>query len=169
MTSGYRQTDSDMGKLPGVATATPAAEPWRFLDIQPLLSPGKGYDDLTNHLHTGRLTAGKVWLLSPALTIVGVIILVAALGGLVWSWWTYQAVTLLTVGSLGLFAGALVLTVIFPHIMQFVRYKKTVRDAGLRGLLAVVLALGFKFHRRLLDPFFLKLGRLSRHIAARGN
>jgi hypothetical protein len=73
---------------------------------------------------------------------------------------------LLTVGSLGVLAGAVVLTAIFPHIMQFVRYKKTVRDAGLRGLLGVALALGFKFHLRFLDRHFLKLGSLRRHAAA---
>jgi hypothetical protein len=105
MTSGYRQTDAEMSKLPGVTTATPTAEPWRFLRIQALLSPGKGNDDLTNHLHIGRLTGGKVWLLDPVLTTIGAVILAAVLGGLAWLWWTYQAVTLLTVGSLGLLAG----------------------------------------------------------------
>jgi hypothetical protein len=169
MTSGYHQTDADVSKLPGVTTAAPTAEPWRFLGIQPLLSPGKGYDDLTNHLHVGRLIGGKVWLLDPVLTIIGAVVLVAALGGLAWSWWSYRAVTLLTVGSLGLLAGVLVLRAIFPQIMQFALYKKTARDAGLRGLLGVALALGFKFHLRFLDRRFLKLGSLSRHTAAREN
>jgi predicted acylesterase/phospholipase RssA len=166
MTSGYHQTDADMSKLPGVTTAAPTAEPWRFLGIQPLLSPGKGYDDLTNHLHVGRLIGGKVWLLDPVLKIIGAVILAAALVGLAWSWWSYRAVTLLTVGSLGLLAGVLVLRAIFPQIMQFALYKKTARDAGLRGLLGVALALGFKFHLRFLDRRFLKLGSLSRHVKA---
>lgn len=78
-------------------------------------------------------------------------ILAAALCGMAWLWWTYQAVTLLTVGSLGLLAGAVVLSATFPHIIRLVRYKKTFRDVGLRGLLGVALALGFKFHRRFLD------------------
>jgi hypothetical protein len=165
MTSGYHQTDAEMSKLPGV-TATPRTEePWRFLRILELLEPGKGYDDLKKHLHIGRLIGGKVWLLDPVLTTIGAVILAAALGGLAWSWWTYQAVTLLTVGSLGLLVGALVLSAHFPHIMQIVRYKKTFRDIGLRGLLGVALALGF--HRRFLDRLFLKLGSLSRHAAAR--
>jgi predicted acylesterase/phospholipase RssA len=168
MTSGYRQTDADMGKLPGATTATRTAQLWRFLRIEPLLTPGKGYDDLKKHLHVGRLTGGKVWLLDPVLTIIGAVILVAALGGLAWSWWSYRAVTLLTVGSLGLLAGVLVLSAIFPQIMRFILYKKTVRDAGLRGLLGVALALGFKFHLWFLDRHFLKLGTLNRHDEARG-
>jgi hypothetical protein len=158
-----------MSKLPGVTTTPRTEESWRFLSILELLKPGKGYDDLEKHLRIGRLTGGKVWLLDPVLTTIGAVILVAALGGLAWSWWTYQAVTLLTVGSLGLLAGALVLGALFPHIMQIVRYKKTFRDIGLRGLLGVALALGFKFHRRFLDWRFLKLGSLSRHAAARAD
>jgi hypothetical protein len=100
MTSGYHQTDAEMSKLPGMTTATPTAGPWRFLRIQALLSPGKRYDDLTNHLHIGRLTGGKVWLLDPVLTTIGAVILAAELGGLAWLWWTYQAVALLTEGNL---------------------------------------------------------------------
>lgn len=167
MTSGYCQADAEMSKLPGVTTATAPAERWRFLEILALLSPGKGYDDLRNHLHVGRLTAGKVWLLNRALTIIGAVILAAALCGLAWLWWTYQGVTLLTVNSLGLLAGTLALCAISPHIMRLIRYKKTFRDAGLRGLLGVVLALGFKLHLRFFDHYFLKLGSLSRHAAAR--
>jgi hypothetical protein len=53
--------------------------------------------------------------------------------------------------------------------MRLVRYKKTFRDVGLRGLLGAALALGFKFHRWFLDRHFLKLGSLSRHTAARAN
>jgi hypothetical protein len=53
--------------------------------------------------------------------------------------------------------------------MQFVQYKKTVRDAGLRGLLGVALALGFKVHLEFFDRRFLKLGSLSRHAEARKN
>jgi hypothetical protein len=102
MTSGYHQTDAEMSKLPGVTATPPTEEAWRFLSILELLEPGKGYDDLKKHLHIGRLIGGKVWLLDPVLTTIGAVILAAALGGLAWSWWTYQAVTLLTVGSLGL-------------------------------------------------------------------
>jgi hypothetical protein len=164
---GYRQTDAEMSKLPGATAAPRTAEPWRFLNVLGLLEPGKGYDGLKKLLHIGRLTGGKVWLLDPVLTIIGAVILAAGLLGLAWLLWTYQAVTLLTVGSLGVLAVVLVLGVFSPHIMQFVRYKKTFRDAALRGLSGVALALGFKFHRRFLDRRFLKLGSLSRHEAAR--
>jgi predicted acylesterase/phospholipase RssA len=169
MTSGYQQTDAAMDKVPGATTVTcvEPEEPWRFLRIKPLLSPDKGYDDLMKHLRIGRLIGGKVWLLDPLLMIVGAVILVAALGGLAWLWWTYQTITLLTIGSLGLLAVILLLGAISPHIMRLIRYKKTFRDIGLRGLLGVALALAFKFHRRVFDRRFLKLGSLSRHEAAR--
>jgi hypothetical protein len=167
MASGYHQTDAEMSKLPGVSAAPRTAEQWRFLRIMKLLEPGKGYDDLKKHLNIGRLTGGKVWLLDPVLTIIGAVILAAGLVGLALLCWTYQARTLLTVGSLGLLAVALVLGAFSTHIMQIVRYKKTFRNAALRGLSGVALAMGFKFHRRFLDRRFLELGSLSRHEAAR--
>jgi hypothetical protein len=169
MTSGYRQAGAEMSELPGLTTAAPANEPWRFLGIEPLLEPDKVSEDLKKHLRIGRLTGGKVWLLDPLLKIIGAVILIAASVGLAWACWTYRALTLLTVGSLSLLAVALALSAFFPHVMQFVQYKKTVRDAGLRGLLGVALALGFKFHLWFLDRHFLKLGSLSRHAAARVN
>ena len=132
-----------------------------------MLLPGEGYEELKRHLHIGSLIGGKVWLLDPVLKIFGVVILAAAVAGLVWSWWTFHSVTLLTVGSLGLLGGALALSAIFPHIMRLVQYRKTVRDVGLRGLLGVVLALGFKVHRRFFDRRFLKLGSLCRHARNR--
>jgi hypothetical protein len=167
MTSGYRQTDAEMKKLPGAGAAPRTAEPWRFLGVMKLLEPGKGFDDLEKHLNIGRLTGGKVWLLDPVLTIIGAAILLAALGCLAWLFWTYQAHTLLTVGSLAVLAILLVLGALSPRVMQIVRYKKTVRSAALRGLSGVALALGFKFHRRFLDRRFLELGSLSRHAAVR--
>ena len=51
--------------------------------------------------------------------------------------------------------------------MRLARYKKTVRDAGLRALVGVVLALGFKVHLWLFDRRFLSLGSLERHLKAR--
>jgi predicted acylesterase/phospholipase RssA len=78
MTSGYRQTEAEVSKLPGVTTATPTSERWQFLAVQELLLPGKGYDDLTKHLRIGRLTGGKVWLLDPVLRTIGAAILFAA-------------------------------------------------------------------------------------------
>lgn len=168
MTSGYLQTKAEINKLPGATIATPPEKPWRFLEIHALLSRDQaGYHGLTKHLRVGCLTGGKVWLLDPKLKITGAIILLAALVGLAWFGWTYRAITLLTVGSLGLLAVTFVLSSMFPRIMRFVLYKKTFRDAGLRGLLGVALALGFKLHRRAFDRHFLALGRLSRHAAAR--
>src|SRR5262249_49222976 len=45
MTSGYRQTDAEMSKLPGAGAAPRTEEPWRFLRIMKLLEPGRGFDD----------------------------------------------------------------------------------------------------------------------------
>jgi hypothetical protein len=168
MASGYHQTDVELHRLPGSATAPRVAKAWNFLDVVPLLTPGTGYDDVKRHLEIGRLSGGKVWLLDRVLATTGAIVLAATLAGVTWWWWTHRPMTLLTVESLGLLVGGLVLSALLPHVMRLIRYKKTFREIGLRGLLGVLLALGFKAHLRFFDRRFLNLGSLSRHAAARG-
>ena len=170
MTSGYCQADADISKLSGVTTAGSVDPPWRFLGIHPLLSRDKDcYEDLKKHLDIGSQIAGKVWRLSPVLKAIGIVFVISALLGLAWLCWTYRAFTLLTVGSLSSLVIVFALSSFFPHLVQLVQYKQTVRNAGLRGLLGVALALGFKFHRRVLDRYFLWLGSMGRRIPARKN
>lgn len=167
MTSGYHQTDVELPRLPDSATAPRIRKEWDFLNVGPLLTLGTGYDDVTRHLQIGRLSGGKVWLLDRVMATIGAIVLAVALVGVVWWWWTHRSVTLFTVESLGLLVGGLVLSALLPHVMRLIRYEETFREIGLRGLLGVVLALGFKAHMLFFDRHFRNLGSLSRHAAAR--
>lgn len=167
MASGYHQTDVDLRQLPDTAGLARQARAWDFLQVMPVLTPGKGYDEVRRFLRIGSQIGGKVWCQDRLLMAFGVLVLVgAAAAGLRWCW-VHREMTLLTVGSLCALAGVIALGVVLPHVTRLVRYQKTVRDAGLRALAGVVLALGFKLHLWLLDRRFLSLGRLDRHLKAR--
>lgn len=166
MTSGYRQARQELARLPGSGAPSPS-RPWRFLQIEPVLGPGPGYDDLQKQLRIGSYNAGKVWLLWMPLTVLGIAVLLIAALALLWLWWINQDRTVLTVYSLGVFLGGLALAVIAPHLVRLIRYKKTFRDVGLRSLFAAGMALVFKVHLMLLDPLFLRLGRVARLIEQR--
>ena len=167
MTSGYFQATQGAEQLEDLPPAVTPAPRWRFLDIEPVLHPGPGFDDLNEQLRVGGLTPGKVWLLSPILKAVGVLIAVVGLFGLGWLAWKYWTVSLVTVKSLVTFLAVLVATAIAPHIVRIVRYGHTFRDWGLRCVLAAVLAVGFKIHLAVFDPIFLKRGKAARLLAMR--
>jgi hypothetical protein len=167
MTSGYRQAQFESRNLKGFPTAVPPPNGWRFLEIEPTLGPGPGFDDLTRQLRIGSLTPGKVWLLWRPLSVVGVAIVLAALYGLYRAWQVYHGVTVATVGSLGVLLFVLGVTAVVPHAVRLIRWHSTFRDIGLRSLASAVAALGFKIHLALFDPIFLRLGRLSRLLAKR--
>jgi predicted acylesterase/phospholipase RssA len=167
MTSGYRQAQMDLRQLKTFQSATSTPVPWRFLQIEPLLSPGPGFDDLTEQLHVGRLSAGKVWLLWSPLTITGVILALLLAFGLYRLWDINQDRSLLTVYTLGVSIAVLALGTALPHLVRIIRYQQTFRDIWLRSLLAAVLAFGFKVHLMMFDPLFLRLGRVSRLRAKR--
>ncbi len=167
MTSGYRQARFEFRNLTGFPPAVPAQGGWRFRQIEPVLDPGPGFDELTRQLRIGSFTPGKVWLLWPPLTIAGAVGVLAGLYLLFRTWQIYHDVKLVTVGSLGVFLAVLGATMVVPHLVRLIRWRSTFRDVGLRSLAAAVAAVGFKVHLAVFDPIFLELGRLSRLLNKR--
>jgi predicted acylesterase/phospholipase RssA len=160
MANGYRQARLELGQLP--ETPAPASSRlWRFLEIEPALAPGPGYDDLQKQLQVGSNVFFKVWLLYTPLKLLGALCLLLALLGLAVAWWTYRDHVLLTVYTVGALLAGLVATIVAPHLMRLIRYQKTVADVGLRALGSAVLALAFKVHLVVFDPLFLRLGRTA--------
>ena len=74
---------------------------------------------------------------------------------------------LLTVRDLGVFLFILAVGFAVPHLVQLIQYRQTFRDVGLRGLLAIGLAIGFKVHLGVFDPIFLWLGKAGRFVSLR--
>ncbi|MFN0171141.1 MAG: tetratricopeptide repeat-containing protein [Bryobacteraceae bacterium] len=164
MTSGYRQAQTELRQR--AETALPDGG-WRFLQIEPALNPGPGFDRLTRHLAVGSLLAGKVWLLWPPLTVAAAVFLLGALVGVWWLWQTYQSLVLVTVRGLGVFLIGLAVTLLAPHLVRLMRYRQTFRDVGLRSVLAAALAIGFKIHLLVFDPIFIWLGKADRLLNLR--
>jgi predicted acylesterase/phospholipase RssA len=167
MTSGYRQAQAEFGPRVGLPDAVPATEAWRFLGIEPVLNPGPGFDVLTRQLKVGGMVAGKVWRLWPPLTVAAVALLLALGVAVARLAYAYRDVALVTVRGLGLFLAALAATLVAPHLLRLLRFRQTFRDIGLRSGLAAILAVGFKIHRAVFDPIFLKLGRVDRLLKLR--
>lgn len=167
MTSGYRQAQAEFGPRAGLPDALPATEAWRFLQIEPALNPGPGFDALTRQLKVAGMAAGKVWRLWPPLTVAAATLLAAAVFAVARLGYAYRDVALVTVRGLGMFLVALAATLAAPHLLRLLRFRKTFRDIGLRGALAAILAVGFKIHLAVFDPIFLKLGRVERLLKLR--
>jgi hypothetical protein len=168
MTSGYRQAQAQLRAcLPAFAGSTSAPVSWRFLVIEPALQPGRGFDPLKDQLRIGEKIAGKVWFLSKPLAAAAIIVIAAALAGLVWLWLVFADRQLLTVRTLGVTVAVGVATLVVPRLVQLARYRQTVRDVGIRTLLGALVAVGFKIHRRFFDPIFLAQGKAERLLALR--
>jgi hypothetical protein len=168
MTSGYRMAQSDFKHLGGFTHEVPPQDGWRFLAIEPLLKPGRGYDELLHQLTVGSMLFAKVWRMWWPLKILGGALLAVITLAIILLWLEYRSLPLLTVQSLGIALFVLAVTMVVPHLVRIIRYRTTVQETGLRSLLAAALALIFKIHLALFDPIFLRLGRVSRLLKLRG-
>jgi hypothetical protein len=166
MTSGYRMARASFD-LPGFRAPITPSPAWRFLEVEPLLTPGPGFDEITQHLRIAGMSAGKVWLLYKPLTIAGAALGVYLLYALARLWFYAQDQALVTVRGLGIFVAVLAATAVAPGLVRLVRYRQTIRDLGLRFVVAAALAVVFRLHLLVFDPIFLRLGQIRRFIDLR--
>jgi len=64
MTSGYRQAELLFPRLRMTTAKAEARAVWQFLEVEPLLNPGRSFEEVTRQLEVGAQTAFKVWRLS---------------------------------------------------------------------------------------------------------
>jgi predicted acylesterase/phospholipase RssA len=167
MTSGYRQAQKEFEHLDGFPEAKQPSEGWRFLSIEPVLHPGRGFDEFTRQLRIGQHRLGKVWLMWPPLRIASLLVVLAMAAGVGRVAWMHRSVSVLTVQSLAVLLSVLAAWGIGPHVFRIIRYGHTYGEAGFRGLVAAVFAIGFKLYLAFFDPIFLRLGQASRLLAMR--
>jgi len=160
MTSGYKMAQGSSDALADFPNVDPPAKGWRFLEVERLLKPGPGFDEITKQLKVGQKNAGKVWFLKKQLSVVAGVIAALAFYGAV-RLWPYVQDRVVTVQQFILFAFMLAAPVLVTSAVRIVRYRQSIRDLGLRFLLAAALAVVFKFHLMLFDPIFLNLGRIG--------
>jgi hypothetical protein len=165
MTSGYRMAQFDFKR--SIEGLFPAAEltntPWKFLEVESLLSQGPQFAEVKKQLTVGASAAFKVWRLIPPLTVAGVVLIMVLAGALVWAGWHWRAVSLLTVGGIGTFVLATVAALVIPTILiRIIRFRGTLRQASMVSVATLIACIGFKLHLLLFDPLFLKIGQLAR-------
>jgi predicted acylesterase/phospholipase RssA len=165
MTSGYHMAEHEFGHcIEGFPLPGGPAPDWRFLQIEPAMSPGPAYEKLVKRLDVGKQNFLKVWWLSVPLLIVAGLAGVALVGLLVWVWRTYgdRHVSVGTVRSLGIALGFFLLSVaVGPWLVRILRFKRTVGQLGLVTLASLLAALLFKIHLLVFDRLFIRWGRLK--------
>jgi predicted acylesterase/phospholipase RssA/tetratricopeptide (TPR) repeat protein len=165
MTSGYRMAEHEFERcIQGFPEPCGDPPAWRFLAVEPAMSPGPTFEGLVKRLHTGRLNFFKVWWLSVPLVVVAVLLAAGGLAALVWAWarWGATPINFGTVRSVGisLFFLALALTVT-PWIGRCIRFRKTLGQLGFVTLGSLLAAVAFKVHLAVFDRWFLRWGRLE--------
>jgi len=162
MADGYRQAEFMVPGL-GVASAPAGPHPqWRFLQVEPLLAPGPGFEEAKRHLDIGARTPLKVWLQSPMLATARLAVLLAAAYGGWRLWQASQVGTLLTLRGFAYFLLGVGVAVAVPQAVALMRFGRTVRALGLKSVAGVLLALPLKVHLWLFDPVFVSGGSMKR-------
>jgi len=172
MMSGYRMADHEFPlKITGFPPSGVRAS-WRFREVEEILQPAAGrfkaHQRLVRILEIGSKLALKVWFLEPCLLILGILILLALAGGLVWEalhWWNTPVLSGITVGIvfkslLGLVAVGLVPASVTAFI-RVIRYKETIHHAVLKTAIIVLGMLVAWLHLLVFDKAFLRFGDMK--------
>ena len=163
MTSAYRMTEFEFPQRFGNFPTSSASRPdWRFLKVESAMTDPTRSDSLAKLLDVSRQRALKIWLLSTPLKIAGIVLLIAALAGLLWACWKWSTVALVTLGTIGttvavLLAGAIV----GKTVMRAVQYRETVIQIAIgvgMALLGWILA---RIHLHVFDRLYLRAGRVK--------
>lgn len=166
MTSGYRMTGQAFRDRPALRKLPSRAdEPvaWDFLRLESLLRQPPGPGRLTRVLDVASRRALKVWRLSRVLQVFGVVVCLAAAGGLAWTLYTFRDRALLTVGGVGAALLTLVAGAVFGRwVVRTVRLRESMTKVGVAVALAVVGPLAVRTHLSIFDRLYLRLGRLER-------
>ena len=166
MFSGYHMTEFQFARsIRGFPEAPPLSgdPPWRFLELDPILEQAGEDDLILQILRSGKELAFKIWNLWMPLKIARVVLALAALAGLVWAFFQWRDVSLLTVQQIGMFTIGTVAAAVFGKwVMRIVRFRETITKI----LIGIGMsALGFllaRLHLHVFDRIYLWFGRLER-------
>lgn len=181
MLSGYLMTEHEFRELNrryqresgasdtwgGFDIDAPRAE-WPFLKLEGLVrQPPDGLDpqrtELGRQLEIGCSLAFKVWKLSRSLRAAswaGAVAAALLLGWLVYANWSTELVSV-SVGGLVSLVGIIALTTVVPLVKRL-RPQKMVNDYLSKIVVAGAGWIFANLHLRIFDPWFLRLGSLSR-------
>lgn len=162
MTNGYRMIERALrGARPG--EPAPLATPWPFLAVEPIMNRERGYERahgrLLKLLRASSQKLFKLRWIVPGLTQVSVAVALAAL------YWTFRSpgsLPAVPLRAIAVAAVAVAATAVFlSQIRRLVRTQVSLSEL-LVTLLALVAWIPARLHLHVLDPLFLKLGRIGR-------
>lgn len=168
MTSGYRMTERDFAdNVRGFPQVAPASKDWRFLQVESAMKLATGWDkqnrELMRLLKVSSCLAFKVWMLYPALKVIGIVLVVIlTIGLLAWAFHS-SAQPIITVGQALAMALSIAATyLVGENVVRAVRFRDTIRKV----LGGVGLCLGgfivARIHLICFDRLYLRLGRARR-------
>ncbi len=170
MTDGYLMTEQAL-KEPdalGFPVKPESREPWKFLQIEPLIKQSGADNPLLLQLKVADKLFFKVWLLVRWLQLAAgviVLLLLVMLGYALWGWWTKQIFSL-TVGGAVLAVATTALSMAgLGIIFKILNYRKTLQEVLIGLGMVFVGTLLARLHLHIFDRLFLWQGRLKRLLA----
>ncbi len=166
MTNGYRMIERALARERPSGEAAPAASAWPFLSIEPIMEGdrghGRAHQRLLVLLAAGSQTLFKLWRIVPGLVPATALLTSLAVAALLYEGWNHTGSLAIRVRTVVAWALLLVASGVLLALS-----RRVVRTQASLGRLAVtVLALvawiPARLQLHLLDPLFLKLGRLDR-------
>ncbi|MCI0434163.1 MAG: patatin-like phospholipase family protein [Gemmatimonadetes bacterium] len=165
MASGYRMADhgvrEHLGRFP-VDGSDPGVE-WPFLAVDDAMVRGSTATRLMTHLRVAGQRFFKVWRLSRPLSIIGVVIAVAALVVTSWAAWEFRTASILTVGTVAGFVLVTALaTIVGKTILRIAQFRSTLTKFAAAAALAILGPILVRAHLVIFDALFRRGGRASR-------
>jgi hypothetical protein len=166
---GYLMTERALrDPILGFAVSTQAREPWKFLEIEPLMKEASLQAPLVRQLKVANFVFFKVWLLMRQLQIVGsvlVVLLICLLGYAARVWWERE-IFALTVRNALLIVFICALSLLsLGFAAKLVNYRKTATEILIGIGMATFGFLVARLHLHVFDKLFLWQGGLSRTLA----
>ncbi len=163
MLSGYRMTECEFPKsvetIP-VSDGSPAKPLWDFMEVDPLQKKAAEGSLFMRILQVGSKTVLKVWYLSKPLRFIGILVAIVTGTLLIYLALENRHRVLLTVGDVGVFVLASLITVLFGKlVMRIVWFRQTLIKIAIGIAMSVVGFFVARLHLHLFDKFYLCLGR----------
>ena len=167
MTNGYRMIERALARARPPGETAPPASPWPFLSIEPIMEGQRGHERAHQRLlvllAAGSQTLFKIWRIVPGLMPATVLLASLIVSALLYEGWNHTgslpAIPIRTV------VVASLLVVAVNWLLGLSR-RVIPTQASLGRLAITILALvawiPARLQLHLLDPLFLKLGKLDR-------
>jgi hypothetical protein len=166
MTSGYLMTEQSLEEtgILGFNIEPSPSEPWKFLEIKPLMQQSGEDTPLLRQLGVANTRLFKVWYLIRYLQILAGLLtlaLLCLLGYAAYQWWSDKVVEL-TVGGVVVSLLMIALSLAGLGLLtKIINYKKTAAEILVGIGMATFGFLIARLHLHVFDKLFLRQGSLK--------